>query len=163
VECLSCPEGCSALEVPDSIITEKLGVRESEAYAPEKLPEPPGEADPSELLGIARRSMLAIMPETSPAVARWYLRDASFALFMSRAAEGIRKSGSADLLDHYSAVMRGRIDAGALERLTSTLDNLREAVPARDAAKVHASRTKAVFSILRAGKIGYGLSDGARG
>jgi hypothetical protein len=105
------------------------------------------------MMAYVRERLTKITPETSLSVAKKYLMDASFALFMDRAREGIIKSGSKDLIPNYEAVLEGGVDKGLLGRLREIMNDLRGVNPDKGKEGGVAQRFKAAFGLQKAAKL----------
>jgi len=104
-------------------------------------------------MAYVRGRLTKITPDTSLSVAKKYLRSASFALFMDRARDGIVKSGSKDLIPHYEAILKGRVEDGVLNQLRAIMDDLRRANLEEGKEEVIAQRYKATFALLKAAQV----------
>jgi len=116
---------------------------------------------PSSFKGITSFDMMAYIrerltkntPETSLGVSKKYLRDASFALFMDRARDGIIKSGSKDLIPHYDVILKGGGCDGVMNQLSALMDDLRQSSPEKGKEEVTAQRHKVAFALLKAAQV----------
>jgi len=122
-------------------------------YKPSALPSSFEGVTAFDMMAYVRERLTKITPETSLSIAIKYLRDASFAFFMERAHAGITKSGSKDLVPHYEAILKGRVEEGASDRLRAIMDDLRKVVPDKGKEEGIAQRFKATFAMCKAGRL----------
>jgi hypothetical protein len=134
-----------------------LGKREEDhvKYQPSAMPSSFKGVTSFDMMAYVRGRLTKITPETSLSVAKKYLRDASFALFMDRARNGIVKSNSKDLIPHYEAILGGKVNEDVLSRLREIMYDLKGIIPDKGKEEGIAQRFKATFALYKAGGIGF--------
>jgi hypothetical protein len=104
-------------------------------------------------MGPVRERLFAINPETDLKTSVSYLKDASYALYMFRAKEGIQKGGSVDLIPFFRKILESKPDDQTESRLEEILSIIREGSLESGTVDQKANRFKAALCLLKAARV----------
>jgi hypothetical protein len=138
--------------MPDNFIAEKIKPRSKDnGYV--QMPSMPSFGEAFENLTQVRERLFSVKPETDLETSISYIKDASYALFMARAKQGISKSGSNDLIPFFQKLMEPPSNNDGNSRLQAIVDGIRGSPIEKGSIDVTAYRFKAAFSLLKAARV----------
>jgi len=147
-------EQCAYRRMPDRPIVENMEEeRRGGGYFKAKIPRDLKTARAFDWMGAARMRMFGVMPETEPDAAAKYLFDASFALFIGRALQGMNKSNSLGMSKHLAVLLKKEWNETSDMKLELAMDRLKERIPSVGEVDGYANRFKALYWLKSASSI----------